>query len=68
MVIEVRPATVFADAKMMVWPKRPHANVSWCLTYRILLKENLPLRGPACGGTGLAYARPCSWSAWLPRA
>ena len=49
MAIEVRPATVFADVKTMVGPKRPDANVCWCLTYRIPSKENLSLRGPARG-------------------
>jgi GNAT superfamily N-acetyltransferase len=31
----------------MVGPKRPDANVCWCLSYRIPSKENLSLRGPA---------------------
>jgi len=47
MAIEVRPATVFADVQTMVGPKRPDANVCWCLTYRLPSKENLSLRGPA---------------------
>ncbi|MET0976841.1 MAG: GNAT family N-acetyltransferase [Leifsonia sp.] len=49
MAIEVRPATVFADVKTMVGPKRPDANVCWCLSYRIPSKENLSLSGPARG-------------------
>ena len=47
MAIEVRPATVFDDVATMVGPKRPDANVCWCLSYRIPSKENLALRGPA---------------------
>jgi GNAT superfamily N-acetyltransferase len=47
MAIEVRPATVFEDVETMVGPKRPDANVCWCLSYRIPSKENLSLRGPA---------------------
>ena len=47
MTIEVRPATVFEDVKTMVGPKRPDANVCWCLSYRIPSKENVSLRGPA---------------------
>ncbi|MFB2582702.1 GNAT family N-acetyltransferase [Herbiconiux sp. P15] len=49
MVIEVRPATVFADVQTMVGPKRADANVCWCLSYRIPSKENQALRGPARG-------------------
>lgn len=45
MVIEVRAATVFDDVKTMVGPKRPDANVCWCLSYRIPSKENLALHG-----------------------
>jgi GNAT superfamily N-acetyltransferase len=47
--IEVRPATVFADVKTMVGPKRADANVCWCLSYRIPSKENRELVGPARG-------------------
>ena len=47
--IEVRPATVFDDVRTMVGPKRPGANVCWCLSYRIPSKENVSLRGPARG-------------------
>lgn len=45
MVIEVTPATDFADVRTMLGPKRPDANVCWCLSYRIPSKQNLPLRG-----------------------
>ena len=31
----------------MLGPKRPGANVCWCLSYRIPSKENVALRGPA---------------------
>lgn len=49
MAIEVRAATVFEDVKTMVGPKRPDANVCWCLSYRIPSKENLALQGTARG-------------------
>jgi GNAT superfamily N-acetyltransferase len=49
MKIEVRPATVFDEVRTMVGPKRPGANVCWCLSYRIPSKENVSLRGPARG-------------------
>jgi GNAT superfamily N-acetyltransferase len=44
-VIEIRPARQFEDVKTMVGPKRPDANVCWCLSYRIPSKQNLELRG-----------------------
>ncbi len=47
--IEVRPATVFADVKAVVGPKRPDADVCWCLSYRIPAKENLALHKQARG-------------------
>ena len=47
--IEVRPATVFADVKAVVGPKRPDADVCWCLSYRIPAKENVALHGTARG-------------------
>lgn len=43
--IEVRPATRFADVATMVGPKRPDANVCWCLSYRLPSKENQQLEG-----------------------
>jgi GNAT superfamily N-acetyltransferase len=49
MAIEVRPASNFDDVATMVGPKRPDANVCWCLSYRIPSKENLGLRGPERG-------------------
>lgn len=50
MVVEVVPATKFADVKTMVGPKRADANVCWCLTYRLTTsKENRDLVGPARG-------------------
>jgi GNAT superfamily N-acetyltransferase len=50
MAIEVRPATVFGDVKTMVGPKRPDANVCWCLSYRLTSsKENNALKGSARG-------------------
>lgn len=45
MAIEIRPATQFEDVKTIVGPKRPDANVCWCLSYRIPSKQNLALRG-----------------------
>jgi GNAT superfamily N-acetyltransferase len=47
--IEVRPATEFADVRTMLGPKRPDANVCWCLSYRIPSKENRELVGRARG-------------------
>jgi GNAT superfamily N-acetyltransferase len=47
--IDVRPATEFDDICTMVGPKRPDANVCWCLSYRIPSKENRSLVGPARG-------------------
>ena len=49
MAIEVRPADVFVDIRTMVGPKRPDANVCWCLSYRLPSKLNNELRGPARG-------------------
>jgi GNAT superfamily N-acetyltransferase len=49
MAIEVRPATSFDDVRTMLGPKRPDANVCWCLSYRIPSKEHLALSGPARG-------------------
>jgi GNAT superfamily N-acetyltransferase len=47
--IQVRPASVFADVATIVGPKRPDANVCWCLSYRIPSKVNTALRGPERG-------------------
>lgn len=50
MAIEVRPATRFVDVRAVVGPKRPDANVCWCLSYRLTSsKENLSLKGPERG-------------------
>jgi GNAT superfamily N-acetyltransferase len=49
MAIEVRAAVVFDDGRAMVGPKRPDANVCWCLSYRIPSKQNLALSGPERG-------------------
>jgi len=50
MSIEVRPATSYEDVAAMVGPKRPDANVCWCLSYRLTTsKENRELVGPARG-------------------
>lgn len=49
MAITVRPATEFEDVATMVGPKRPDANVCWCLSYRIPSKENLALSGTQRG-------------------
>jgi GNAT superfamily N-acetyltransferase len=47
--IEVRPATEFDDVCTMLGPKRPDANVCWCLSYRLSSKENRSLTGKARG-------------------
>ena len=50
MAIEVRPATEFKDVRVMLGPKRPDANVCWCLSYRLTSsKENRELTGRARG-------------------
>ncbi|WP_163542775.1 GNAT family N-acetyltransferase [Occultella kanbiaonis] len=49
MAIEIRPAASFDDVRTLVGPKRPDANVCWCLSYRIPSKENLALVGPERG-------------------
>ncbi|MCA0143367.1 N-acetyltransferase [Blastococcus sp. LR1] len=49
MAIEVRPARNFQDVATLLGPKRPDANVCWCLSYRIPSKENQALQGPARG-------------------
>ncbi|WP_141014123.1 GNAT family N-acetyltransferase [Nocardioides sambongensis] len=81
MSIEVRPADVFDDVRALVGPRRPDANVCWCLSYRIDTKLNNSLRGPERGeyvaqlleqgplGV-LAYdaEEPVGWAAVAPRA
>lgn len=50
MEIEVRPADVFEDVATMVGPKRPDANVCWCLSYRRIPTDiGRTLVGPARG-------------------
>ncbi len=49
MSIEVLPATAFDDLKSILGPKRPDANVCWCLSYRVPSKLDLTLRGPERG-------------------
>ncbi len=82
MVIEVRPATSFEDVRTIVGPKRPDANVCWCLSYRIPSKQNLSLHGTERGELVkqlvaedpppgvLAYdgGEPVGWAAVHPRA
>ena len=82
MVIEVRPASVFADVAALVGPKRPDANVCWCLSYRLGSKEHLSLVGPDRGQRVrelcaedpppgvIAYQddEPVGWAAVHPRA
>ena len=82
MAIEVRPAAAFEDVRALVGPKRPDANVCWCLSYRIPSKQNLALRGTERGDLVkqllaqdpppgvLAYdgGEPVGWAAVHPRA
>lgn len=82
MVIEVRPATSFEDVRAIVGPKRPDANVCWCLSYRIPSKQNQALHGTERGELVkqlvtedpppgvLAYdgGEPVGWAAVHPRA
>lgn len=49
MPIEVRPAEVFDDLRTMLGPKRPDADVCWCLSYRVTPKENAALHREARG-------------------
>ena len=80
--IQVRPATQFEDVKTIVGPKRPDANVCWCLSYRIPSKLNQALHGTERGDLVrqlvaedpppgvLAYDgdEPVGWAAVHPRA
>jgi GNAT superfamily N-acetyltransferase len=79
---DVRPATKFDDVRQVIGPKRPDANVCWCLSYRIPSKQNTELRGPARGDLVaelckqdpppgvVAYdgAEPVGWAGVAPRA
>ncbi|MFS0867695.1 GNAT family N-acetyltransferase [Microbacterium sp. 179-B 1A2 NHS] len=49
MSIEVRAATEFADVATMLGPRRPDADVCWCLSYRVAAKENAALHREARG-------------------
>lgn len=82
MAFEVRPATVFADVRQVIGPKRPDANVCWCLSYRIPSKLNAELRGPQRGEYVAGLCRrdpppgvlayedetPVGWAGVAPRA
>ncbi|WP_203336653.1 GNAT family N-acetyltransferase [Nocardioides limicola] len=79
---QVRPADVFADVAAVIGPRRPDANVCWCLSYRIPSALNRELIGPArgeyvrqlCAGPlapgVLAYDgdTPVGWAGVAPRA
>lgn len=49
MPLDVRPADVFDDVRQVIGPKRPDANVCWCLSYRVPSRLNRELQGPARG-------------------
>ncbi|MFZ2239044.1 MAG: GNAT family N-acetyltransferase [Gordonia amarae] len=80
--MEIRAATDFDDVRTMIGPKRPDANVCWCLSYRIPSKQHLALRGPERGEfvRGLCKQEPApgvlaydgdevvGWAAIAPRA
>lgn len=82
MTFDVRPAEVFDDVRQVIGPRRPDANVCWCLTYRLPSRENRELRGPARGQVVaelcqrdlppgvLAYDEgvPVGWAGVAPRA
>lgn len=79
--MDVRPATDFEDVRAVIGPKRPDANVCWCLSYRIDARLNTELVGPARGALVkqlcaedpppgvLAYDgdEPVGWAAVAPR-
>ncbi|WP_166982652.1 GNAT family N-acetyltransferase [Paramicrobacterium fandaimingii] len=82
MVITVLPATNFDDVATLVGPKRPGANVCFCLSYRLPAKEHTQLQGPEraervrelCAETPppgvIAYedGEPVGWAGVHPRA
>src|SRR5918993_3255512 len=82
MSVDVRPATVFDDVRALIGPRRPDANVCWCLSYRVPSKLNNELRGPARGEYVAELVRgdpppgvlaydgdePVGWAAVAPRA
>jgi GNAT superfamily N-acetyltransferase len=79
---DIRPADVFDDVRQVIGPKRPDANVCWCLSYRIPSRLNRELRGPKRGELVaelcrrdpppgvLAYddGTPVGWAGVAPRA
>lgn len=80
--IEIVPAREFDAVATMVGPKRPDANVCWCLSYRIPNRENRELRGttradrvrelvaedPAPGVIARRDGEVVGWAAVHPRA
>lgn len=82
MAFDVRPADVFEDVAQVIGPRRPDANVCWCLTYRIPSRQNRELRGPARGELVAELCRcdlapgvlaydgdvPVGWAGVAPRA
>ncbi|TLM70928.1 GNAT family N-acetyltransferase [Pseudarthrobacter sp. NamB4] len=82
MAIEVRPAALFEDVRIILGPKRPDATVCWCLSYRIPSKQNQALRGteraelvrklvaqdPPPGVLAYDGGEPVGWAAVHPRA
>jgi GNAT superfamily N-acetyltransferase len=82
MAFEVRPAEIFDDVRQVIGPKRPDANVCWCLTYRIPSKLNRELRGtergelvaelcrrdPPPGVLAYGEGTPVGWAGVAPRA
>lgn len=81
MVIEVRPATVFADMAAVIGPKNPASSVCFCLSYR-LGGDVRDLRGteraerarelcamePPPGVLAYDDGEPVGWAALHPRA
>jgi GNAT superfamily N-acetyltransferase len=82
MAFDVRPAEIFDDVRQVIGPKRPDANVCWCLTYRIPSKLNRELRGaergefvaelcrhlPPPGVLAYDEGTPVGWAGVAPRA
>lgn len=82
MSFEIRPANVFEDVAQILGPRRPDANVCWCLTYRLPARENRELVGPARGERVAELCRndpppgilaydgdtPVGWAGVAPRA
>ena len=82
MTFDVRPADVFDDVRQVIGPRRPGANVCWCLTYRIPSRLNRERRGaaraemvaelcrsdPAPGVLAYEGDVPVGWAGVAPRA